>query len=382
MPRKLIIKELGPIKEAEIEQKPLTILVGPQASGKSLAAIISYFFESLETEFLMLTPNTVLKWIKENPKSAKDRINDLLHLTLTFPIRDLANDNSSIHFIDESKKINWEINIKNDDLYINEALIEDIMKWIKSLRKKSKTMLFENYPYNYIFIPAERIIFSINNLWISEIYPPILKPHRIELLLCRFNAILQKIYHNYRSSISHVYSENIPMLEKDALSSNIVFDFSRGFLGVINGLYPLIKISSGQAAAWSIFMIFSILGKFKPKIFIEEPEINLHPDAQVAVAKAISLLVNQGSHIFITTHSPYIIYAINVMLQRFKSFKGNVPKEEQFWLNPDNVSAYCTSQGKFENIIDREDTGLIGEEELERAANELGKEFDKLLNIK
>jgi hypothetical protein len=44
---KLIIDKLGPIKHLEIEPRPLTILIGEQASGKSLAAQVLYFFRGL-----------------------------------------------------------------------------------------------------------------------------------------------------------------------------------------------------------------------------------------------------------------------------------------------------------------------------------------------
>lgn len=51
MPEILKISGLGPIKNLKIEIKPLTVLVGPQASGKSLAAQALYFFRTLRSEF-------------------------------------------------------------------------------------------------------------------------------------------------------------------------------------------------------------------------------------------------------------------------------------------------------------------------------------------
>jgi hypothetical protein len=40
-------------------------------------------------------------------------------------------------------------------------------------------------------------------------------------------------------------------------------------------------------------------------IVIDEPEMNLHPVAQVQIAEFLGMLVNAGLYVLITTHSPY-----------------------------------------------------------------------------
>jgi len=49
MSEKLIIRNFGPIKEANIELRDLTVFVGPQATGKYLAAQSLYFLRRCET---------------------------------------------------------------------------------------------------------------------------------------------------------------------------------------------------------------------------------------------------------------------------------------------------------------------------------------------
>ncbi len=49
MSEKLIIRNFGPLKEANIELRDLTVFVGPQATGKSLAAQSLYFLRRYET---------------------------------------------------------------------------------------------------------------------------------------------------------------------------------------------------------------------------------------------------------------------------------------------------------------------------------------------
>ena len=49
--QKIIIKNFGPIKEAEIDIKQVLVLIGEQASGKSTIAKLIYFFETLNDDY-------------------------------------------------------------------------------------------------------------------------------------------------------------------------------------------------------------------------------------------------------------------------------------------------------------------------------------------
>ena len=49
-------------------------------------------------------------------------------------------------------------------------------------------------------------------------------------------------------------------------------------------------------------------------LVIDEPELNLHPENQRKVARLLSMLVNHGIKVFITTHSDYIIKELNTLI--------------------------------------------------------------------
>jgi predicted ATPase len=51
--QKIIIKNFGPVKNAEIEIKKVLILIGEQASGKSTIAKLIYFFKTLKEDILI-----------------------------------------------------------------------------------------------------------------------------------------------------------------------------------------------------------------------------------------------------------------------------------------------------------------------------------------
>jgi len=53
-------------------------------------------------------------------------------------------------------------------------------------------------------------------------------------------------------------------------------------------------------------------------LFIDEPEANLHPDNQRKIARKLVKLSNLGINVFISTHSDYIIREINIMIMLSK----------------------------------------------------------------
>lgn len=58
-------------------------------------------------------------------------------------------------------------------------------------------------------------------------------------------------------------------------------------------------------------------------LIIDEPELNLHPDNQIAMAELIVRLVNLGVKVIMTTHSDYIVREINNRIKLFSASKDN-----------------------------------------------------------
>jgi len=59
--QRIVIKNFGAVKEADIELKKITVLIGEQASGKSTIAKLVYFFKTLNNEFLKEFHNRIVK---------------------------------------------------------------------------------------------------------------------------------------------------------------------------------------------------------------------------------------------------------------------------------------------------------------------------------
>lgn len=102
-------------------------------------------------------------------------------------------------------------------------------------------------------------------------------------------------------------------------------------------------------------------------MFIEELEQNLFPKAQFELVKMLVGLLKKmeqkstgyTSTMFLTTHSPYVLTALNVMMLASAAYEMSPDKVndlglEDYVLPKGAYSAYCIKDGRFENIVDAE----------------------------
>lgn len=74
-------------------------------------------------------------------------------------------------------------------------------------------------------------------------------------------------------------------------------------------------------------------------IIIDEPEMNLHPDAQVLLARIFGQMVNKGLNLLISTHSDYIIRELNNMIT-LGSINDRRSMMEELGYAPDEVLSF------------------------------------------
>ena len=126
-------------------------------------------------------------------------------------------------------------------------------------------------------------------------------------------------------------------------------------------------------------------------LFIDEPELNLHPQNQVYFVQLLAMLVNKGLNIVISTHSDYIVNAVNNLIKLatikqndnafvtdklYRKYKLNT----NTYLNIDDVSAYMFEKGTIRQVSKDKEFGL----ELttfNKAIDEIYEFSDKLDNV-
>ena len=104
-------------------------------------------------------------------------------------------------------------------------------------------------------------------------------------------------------------------------------------------------------------------------LIIDEPEMNLHPAAQVQIIEFLAMLVQAGLKVLITTHSPYIVDHLSNLMKAAK-YEDKESLKERFYLErteafipQDKVSVYLFEDGTAKNILHEDgriDWGTFG----------------------
>jgi predicted ATP-binding protein involved in virulence len=441
--QKIIVRNFGPIEEAEIEIKGLTILIGEQASGKSTLAKLIYFFKTFKKDLYNLAryksesfedqTNTkeLADKVIENFKSkfkqyfgSTSKLGPNYYLefqfyqTISITITPVGNNSFNIAFdkdtffqIIRSLRINTpHISrlIQNNDFdglrFYENRLIEDLDR------------LFSDN-YEPLFVPAGRNITvsypqEFKDYFLSGLSSSGASNTSIDMELMRnFLIRVAKIQdrfnnQNFRSVANEQVNVNGDSTDRINQAISLVPKVLKGNYSNVDGRSEVIRIignrvipisqsSTGQQEALRILQdIFLCLVDNKPVFrVIEEPEAHLFPIAQNQIMQMVSLLSGSGEHqIVITTHSPYVLTACNNLLypqrimNRIQGSNGSLSSQlngimpSSFWLNPAKFSAYTLRNGVCEPIF-YENEGLIRENYLDEVFATMGVEYDAMYNI-
>lgn len=135
------------------------------------------------------------------------------------------------------------------------------------------------------------------------------------------------------------------------------------------------------------------------QLIIEEPELNLFPETQVELLYAILRLLqnDRPDNLVITTHSPYMLYALNNCLLA-NCVRGKMPKTKfekvrcsNIVLTPKEVSVYELENGEFRSIEQnintkiltiQDNSGLIRQNFFDNVMKGIMDDFNSLLRYR
>ena len=113
----------------------------------------------------------------------------------------------------------------------------------------------------------------------------------------------------------------------------------------------LTECSSSIKSLVELYFYLQCCARPNQVLMIDEPELTLHPENQRRLVRLLAHLVNIGIHVFITTHSDYIIREINTLIMLGKTsfvVKEKIKKKygisENQILASKKVNAYETKQ--------------------------------------
>ncbi|WP_338043085.1 AAA family ATPase [Mordavella massiliensis] len=146
--------------------------------------------------------------------------------------------------------------------------------------------------------------------------------------------------------------------------------------------------SSGQQEAlWILLLVFIIILENKNAfVIIEEPEAHLFPKAQRKIVNLIALMVNTTkSKVMMTTHSPYILTAANILLYSRKveekpSSGTDTIVPRNLRLSYEKTAAYKVG-GKDRTIVSLldEETHMIDADYIDSVSEIINEELERLL---
>lgn len=423
--QKLIVKDFSCIKSASIDLKPLSIIIGPQASGKSVISKLIYFFTSVVSEldryviieslaFNDLSRFLSSKFCEWFPSSAWGEKRFVINFYLDgFEVKvarvsksDKVRVELCSGFCDFYASLQVEIknNFERGGSDPNQDDFETIWRGREAVRLSLKKWLGESYIENQLFIPAGRSFFtSIGKALVAFENSGILDPVTLDFGR-RFSAIREN-QQRRNMVLGGAAGSPVGVLFSEILGGTLKFENGKEYIqSKDNRLIPFSALSSGQQELLPLALcIRSMLPSEEPKlkmpairsirrtIYIEEPEAHLFPKAQNRLIEVLAALVTnkkRSNNLLLTTHSPYVLSKFNNLIKAGQLGKrGKVidHKElasimpESCWLAPGTVNAYAIVDQRVVSIIDL--YGLIDAEYLDDASGDIAEEFNKLLGL-
>lgn len=396
---KIIIENFSIIKKMELGISKFILLIGPQASGKSLVAKIDYFMnecisalflknlsrtasllefeKDVQREFSILFPSYL--WIDDKFSISRKKGRDF-YFTISRSNRKTKN----------LLKIKYSESIRNTyeqllNIFKGEKKNSNLLFWFSTQDIfKKNNMSSIDWMTRGFFIPAGRSFFSAihDNLFalLSSNFDG--DESSSASSLANIDPFMKIFGRNYEGIKGKLFANKL-------LNNNSVSEILKGryvrYKGkdYIERQGKLIRVentSSGQQEVMPMLMtILSYANQPVPVpysskcFFIEELEAHIFPESQKQIVDLVASLFNDnyGKIGFVlTTHSPYVATAINNVIM--KSGKKGIKYAKSDFL------AYEINNGEIKDIIEPE-TGLIDANIIDSVSSIIADEFDKLL---
>jgi len=390
---RLIVKNFGPLKDVDIEIKNINLFIGENGSGKSvLGKIITIILDLRpkdENDLRQSLNDYNISFIS-NETFLQLYITDELVLEIKNQIFFLHDDLKSK--IDVKKVTKIQKNIHNSSELQNEIETQflnflnenfnEIKQGIEKFKpefEKFKDFLSKidlskiNEKFNSQYIPAERNLISLFNKSLSTLLVA-------EVPFPQFLLVFSSEFDKAGNELKELELLNVKYVNGDGLDRHKVYFNDKDYL-------PLEQSSSGIQSALPLYLTVKYFAKRHHAIIIEEPEQNLFPKAQAETIKYIVEQVSDKNSLFMMTHSPYVLSTLNNLLYAYvvaqlgEKERVEVKEliDERQWINPDEFSAYYLENGVARSI--KSDIGLIADNEIDNISEEMGEEFDELLEI-
>ncbi len=406
--KQLVIKNVGPIRQVDIKLNRFNFFIGPQSSGKSTVAKILSSCMWLEKEVLTTLNDKVLA-----DGTAFVRLVESFHKIEGYfedgSFVQYDTDCISIMYCDKDIKITRK---ENEDYHREKICYIPSERNIATLPELQgfefghtnlRSFLFDWFNAREFFVAGNKT--DVLNLGMKYFYDSE-QPRQKD----RIEQVDGQAYQIALSSASSGLQSLTPLLvmlqyytdeyfrsynEKKSFATDTKFKNAvESLLNEFNknkeknnfkyeeqpnlahevGIKNFIEYLQTQLLSTKILSTFSrLMVPHKTSFIIEEPEQNLYPSTQMDLLDLVVELCNgeKKHHCTITTHSPYILNKLNLLVKRFDvGVKGLAA------LNWDELSVWAVEDGEVRDLKVR-NAHLINPEYLSEPLDRIYEEYEQ-----
>lgn len=412
----LRISKFSVIHEANLQLDGINVIIGPQASGKSLICKLAAFnFEIASSAAEAISEEVPLDSFKQQ---VKERFQNW------FPVNTWSKEKFEISFengpftasvtrTSYKGAIGEKIRLSLSPIFCSayEEGLSEVRDLVDRSRNGSRSggekfspwmpmelagkrinKFFSEHqsPY-YTYIPAGRAFFTTYGKAISVFESGSLDP-----VTSRFGKLMEFVLGDrlYTPDRSRGLLRNFDEIQHRILKGRLLSkrDLVR-FEAEDGRSLSLSQLSSGtQEVLPLLATLRATLGGFLSNntVFAEEPEVHLFPSSQVEIVRLFSWMARVSgprSSWVITTHSPYILSSFNSLIEAGQAARSNpqlrediakiVP--EQYWIEGGNFKAYAIEDGKLKSILN--ESGFVEGNYLDQVSETISDEFDRLIKL-
>jgi hypothetical protein len=425
---KLLVNNFAGLQPVELEIRPVTGLIGPQASGKSVIAKLLYFFREIASSL----PAAVV----EGQEGPQYKAECCKRFSRYFPIENTGVSDFEITYQSQGEQVRMTfatregakepiVGLEWSSFYdavfkkfarrkrevlgaVGDAEKDAITAANRALRDEVDRDIADALgtwaKYEQIFIPAGRAFFSQVR---GTVFTRLEAGESLDPFMVAFGSLLEQSKSILESrgffggveGLSAGRRASFDALRsafEEILRARLRRSEKQDFLEFADGRrVKLAQASSGQQEALPLLLLlarFVSLSHARGRaVYIEEPEAHLFPTTQKLIMELMARAFrarNGEMCVVLTTHSPYILTSVNNLLQAGKLYAGAskeaakrlariLPRKRTF--SPGEVGFYALEDGKAKPILDPE-TGLIDGDVIDQVSNDIAIQFDKLLS--